>query len=62
MIALPVIAEVPFVAIALAMDLPGIVAAGLVAQVIVERLRGRELGWRSAPTAAGGLPRSATTG
>jgi hypothetical protein len=61
-IALPVIAEVPFVAIALAMDLPGIVAAGLLAQVIVERLRGRELGWRSAPTAAGGLPRSAATG
>jgi hypothetical protein len=38
---LPVIAEVPFVALALAIDLPGIIVAGLVAQVIAERLRER---------------------
>lgn len=61
-IALPIVAEVPLVAVALAMDLPGIVAAGLVAQVIVERLRGRDLGWQAAPRAAEALPRSATTG
>ena len=61
-IALPIIAEVPLVAVALAMDFPGIVVVGLVAQVIVEPLRGRELGWRSGPGGAEALPRSAATG
>lgn len=40
-LAMPVIVEVPFVALALAIDLPGMIVAGLVAQVIAERLRVR---------------------
>lgn len=61
-LALPVVAEAPLVALALAVDLPAIVVAGLVAQVIVERLQGRDLGWRSSPGAAEALPRSAAPG
>jgi len=40
-IALPILAQVPLVAMALALDMPGIVVVGLVAQVIAERLRVR---------------------
>jgi len=48
-LALPIIAEAPLVAVALAIDWPAIVVAGLVAQIIVERLlRDRRLAWRSA--------------
>jgi hypothetical protein len=48
-LALPILAEVPLVAAALAIDWQGIVVAGLVAQVIVERLlRDRRPAWRLA--------------
>ncbi|TMB72077.1 MAG: hypothetical protein E6J52_12930 [Chloroflexi bacterium] len=48
-LALPIIAEAPLVAVALAIDWPAIVVAGLIAQVIAERLlRDRRLAWRSA--------------
>jgi len=48
-LALPILAEVPLVAVALAIDWKAIVIAGLVAQVIVERLlRDRRPAWRSA--------------
>ena len=52
-IALPVVRQVPLVALALAVDFPGAVVAGLVAQVIVERLGER----RELPVAQpGGQP------
>jgi hypothetical protein len=42
-LAMPVVAQVPLVALALAVDLPGFVVAGLLAQVAVERLTGSRL-------------------
>lgn len=52
-LALPILAEVPLVAVALAIDWQAIVVAGLIAQVILERLvRDRGPAWRSAPEAA----------
>ena len=51
-VALPVLAEVPLVAVALAIDWKAIVVVGLVAQVILERLlRDRRPAWRAAPAA-----------